>query len=79
MITVETLEKCSKLDSITLQSLLRKHYPQDRVLNSKFVGISNAREFVYSITYPYEGIPHNSGKTKVFVTYLPNGELVADY
>lgn len=76
MISVETLNKCSKLDTAALQSLLRKHYPQDRVLTSKFVGISNAQQFVYEITFPYNGIP---SKTKVFIDHFPNGELVADY
>jgi len=80
MITADTIRRCSQLDSIDLENLLRKSFPQDVVEKSQFLGISNGDQFVYRITYPD---PHLDGRgssmTKVFVWEKGNGELVAEY
>lgn len=76
MISVDTLRRCSWLDSLTLEQLLRRSYPEDSVLNSEFVGISNAGQFVYNIVYPEENAVK---RTKIFVWLNNNGELQADY
>lgn len=51
MITVDTLQRCSWLDRFTLETLLRKNYPSDRVVTSDFEGITNGGEFCYRIGY----------------------------
>lgn len=79
MITAETLRHCAYLHSLTLEGLLRKHYPEDRVLRSEFLGITNGNQFCYKIVYPDQDAKHGMATTKVFVWRAPNGELVADY
>lgn len=75
MITSETLFRCAFLGAEQLQYLIQKNYPQDQVLASELVGISNGGQFVYSIDYPEGNERH---RTKVFV-YERNDELVAEY
>lgn len=79
MITVETLRKCSFLDSITIETALRKSYPKDSVLRSEFVGITNGGQFAYNIAYPDEDAKSGMAVTKLYVWQGDDGELVADY
>lgn len=76
MITVDTLRKCSWLDTITLENLIRKHYPEDRVLSAEFVGISNGSQFVYNVSYPEED---RVRRAHLYVWQDGHGNLVADY
>ena len=76
MITVETLRKCSWLDSTTLESLIRKNYPKDRVLLAEFVGITNGGQFAYNFRYPADNEMHNG---RLYVWVNGDGKLVADY
>ena len=77
MISANTIRRCAYLDSITLESILRKSYPEDRVTRSEFLGITNGEQFCYSIVFPrYDGI---AATAKVFVWEGSGGELVADY
>lgn len=80
MITVDTLRKCSWLNSLTLESLIRKSYPEDHVLTSEFVGITNGGEFCYKIGYQDIDLA-GQGLTycKVYVRINDTGELVAEY
>jgi len=79
MITADTIRRCSNLDSITLERLLRKSYPKDLVIRSEFLGISNGDEFVYKIVYPDQYGDMGISTTKVFVWEKGNSELSADY
>jgi hypothetical protein len=76
MITVETLRKCSWLDSTTLESLIRKNHPKDRVLLAEFVGITNGGQFAYNFRYPVDNEMHNG---RLYVWINSDGKLVADY
>lgn len=80
MITVDTLRKCSWLDSITLEGLIRKSYPEDHVLTSEFVGITNGGLFCYQIGYQDPDL-NEQGLTycKVFVGIDSTGQVTADY
>lgn len=76
MITAETMTRCSYLDTITLEGVLRKSYPKDTVLSSKFTGVTNGGQFCYRISYPDDGaVKHCS----VFVWVDEEGFLQADY
>lgn len=80
MITADTLRQCSWLNTLTLESLLRKSYPEDRVITSDFVGVTNGGEFCYKIGYQDPDL-NGQGLTycKVFVRINDSGELVAEY
>lgn len=80
MITVDTLRRCSWLDRITLESLLRKNYPSDRVVTSDFVGITNGGEFCYKIGYQDPEL-NGQGLTfcKVYVTVNDKDQVEAYY
>lgn len=80
MITVDTLRKCSWLDSISLEKLIRKNYPEDHVLTSEFVGITNGGQFCYKIGYQEIDLA-GQGLTycKVFVRVSDTGEVIAEY
>ena len=79
MVTVDTLRKCSWLDSLTLEGLIRKNYPEDHVLTSEFIGITNGGQFCYKIGY--QDLDGDQGLTycKVFVRISDTGEVVAEY
>jgi len=79
VISVDTLRRCAWLSSLALEETLRKFYPEDRVLNSEFLGISNAEQFVYKIAYPSIEDPAKVATGKVYVWLDNNGNLVADY
>lgn len=79
MITAELLRKCSWLDTITLEKLLRKTYSKDSVLRSEFLGISNGNQFCYKIVYPDQDAKNGMATTKIYVWEDHNGELLADY
>lgn len=76
MITVDTLRKCAFLNTLTLEEILRRDYPEDRIVTSQFVGITNAGGFAYDCMFPGED---GLERVKVFVNITDTGELVADY
>lgn len=80
MITVDTLRRCSFLNSLTLEALLRKSYPGDRVLTSEFLGISNGGQFCYKIGYQDPDL-NGQGLTycKVYVRINSENEVEAEY
>ncbi len=79
MITVDTLRRCSFLNSLTLESLLRKSYPDDMVLSSEFLGVTNGGEFVYNIMYPDADSKTGTSLTKIFVRVNNQNEVEAEY
>lgn len=78
MITAEKIIRCAYLSSTQIEKLLRKSYPTDTVLTSKFVGITNGGDFCYTIQYPDPMVKSGLNLSKVFVN-LDNEELTADY
>jgi hypothetical protein len=80
MITADTLRRCAWLSSIELEVLLQKNYPEDQVLQSNFLGVSNGGQFCYQIGYQDPDLA-GQGLTycKVFVWQENNGEIRADY
>jgi len=79
MLAANLVWRCSCIDTITLESLLRKAYPKDSVLRSEFLGITNGNQFCYKIVYPDQDAKNGMAVTKVFVWQDGNGDLVADY
>jgi hypothetical protein len=77
MITAERIRQLSSLSAKTLEQLIRDSYPEDRIIGSEFLGITNGQQFCYSVTYPDPDYPEPQ-RTKVFVDFR-DGELVADY
>jgi len=78
MITAFKINRCANLDTITLEKALNFMYPNDRVKDSKFLGITNGGKFCYNIVY----FDENSGEdanTKLFVDLDFNDELYAEY
>jgi hypothetical protein len=80
MISAESIRKGAWIDTITLESLLRKRYANDHVIRSEFLGITNSGHFCYQIGYQDIDLA-GQGLTycKVFVSENTNGELVAEY
>lgn len=80
MISADSIRKGAWLSSMTLESLLRKSYPNDHVIRSDFLGITNSGQFCYQIGYQDIDLAEQ-GLTycKVFVYENSNGELVAAY
>lgn len=79
MITAEKIFRCAYLSSAQLEELLRVDYPQDIVLTSKFLGITNGEEFCYFITFPDDGSKSGIGNSKIFVKTDSNNNLICDY
>jgi hypothetical protein len=77
MITAERIRQLSALPTKTLERLIREEYPEDQIIGSEFLGITNGHQFCYSVTYPDPDYPEPQ-RTKVFVDYR-DGELIADY
>ena len=78
MITAEML---TTLTTFTAPALTRAiqlaGYKKDQFHTAKFVGMSNANQFVYNATYNFE---NELMPTKVFVNYDPvEGKVSADY
>jgi hypothetical protein len=79
MITVDQLRKCAYLSATQIESLIRKNYPKDTVIQSDFVGISNGNQFCYKISYPDEQSKNGLSYCKVFVYIDSDGNIIADY
>ena len=78
MITADKIRRCANLSTPELERALNFMYPEDRVLASKFLGITNGGQFCYSITYYDETIEENT-MTKLFVDTDCNNEIYAEY
>jgi len=78
MITSEQITKAGFLNTIQLEKLIQKNYPEDKFMSTKFLGITNGKEFAYKITYLNE----LEGKVEagtVFVSIDQAGKLQAEY
>ena len=78
MITAYKITKLAYLDTPTLEGALQKNYPEDKIIKSKFLGITNGKQFCYEILY-FDQEQDENCYTKVFVDLDPSEEPVADY
>jgi hypothetical protein len=78
MITDYKIKKCMYLSTSQLEKALNFMYPEDRVLQSKFLGITNGKQFCYEIGYNDEELG-GLAFTKVFVDLDCNEEVYAEY
>ena len=79
MVTAGMIQRCAYLDSLALEGLIRKNYPNDVVIRSQFMGINNQNQFVYTITYPDQLRNEHFCTARICVWENGSGELVADY
>jgi hypothetical protein len=80
MITAEKVNKLASLSTDQIEGALTTagYSKSERVLQSKFVGITNGGDFCYQFTYK----DNDSGLLsigKLFVNINATGEIVADY
>jgi len=79
MITADKIRKLAYLDSLALERALRKYYPDDQVISSQFLGITNSGQFCYNIVYPNQLTNKGTVVAKVFVDLDANDQPVAEY
>lgn len=78
MITEYKIRKLAYLNTMQVESALRKNYPKDTVKESKFLGITNGKQFCYEILYFDTDLGENAF-TKVFVDLNASEEPIAEY
>lgn len=80
MITADKLRKLAYLDTQQIESAIRKNYPEDHAITSRFIGITNGGQFCYEIGYQDIDLA-GQGLTfcKVFVNLDASEEPVAEY
>ena len=76
MIYAFEIETLAKLDTMAVESALRRNYPKDRLTFSKFVGITNGGQFAYRCKYKEDG---EESQVAVYVFRNNDGDIVADY
>jgi len=80
MITEYKIRKLAYLDTQSLEAAVQKNHPEDRFIQSKFLGITNGGQFCYQIGYQDPDL-NGQGLTycKVFVDLDTHEEPVADF
>jgi len=78
MITEYKIRKLAYLDTQSLEKAVQKNYPEDRFIQSKFLGITNGKQFCYEVLYFDLDMGENA-YTKLFVDLDTSEEPVADY
>jgi len=76
MIYASEIETLAKLDTMAVESALRRNYPQDSLTFSKFVGITNGGQFAYRCKYKEDS---EESQVAVYVFRNNDGDIVADY
>jgi hypothetical protein len=79
MITANAIRQYAYLDALTLERLIQKNYPYDKVLLSEFIGINSDKQFIYKITYRQIERGSHLSTTRIAVWENGSGEMVADY
>lgn len=74
MITADTLKTLTTFTAPALQRALGKK-AEDDFTSAKFLGLTNAGQFCYMVTYKVKG---GTDSTKVYLTYKA-GAVTADY
>lgn len=77
MITADRIRKLSYLDTQQVEQAVRKNYPKDSFVSTKFLGITNGGQFCYSAIFIDEG--NERCTTKVFVDLDANEQPVGEY
>ena len=77
MITADKIRRLAYMDTVALEAAVRKNYPKDSFISSKFLGITNGGQFCYSATWIDEG--NDRCTSKVFVELDSNDQPVAEY
>lgn len=79
MITAYKINKLGSLGTAQLtQAIQRNGYPNDTFLDSKFLGITNGKQFAYEVLY-FDTAEDQDCYTKIFVDLNDSEEAVADY
>lgn len=78
MITAERIQRLAYLSNTQLEEALSRTYPKDQVLTSRFLGITNGREFCYEIQFFDQHYGENT-RAKVFVNLDENNQPIATY
>ena len=78
MITAYKIGKLAYLDTISVEQALRRNYPRDQVISSKFLGITNGGQFAYEVLY-FDDTEGENCYTKVFVDLNESELPVAEY
>ena len=80
MITAEQLKTLTTFTAPALtRSIQLAGYKKDSFLTAEFVGMTNASQFAYNVTYKDTGFKEPQ-HTKVFLNYDPiGGKVSADY
>lgn len=78
MITDYKIKKCMFLTLDQLQSALNFMYPEDKIKEHRFLGITNAKQFCYEVKYFDEHLGEDAF-TKVFVDLDFNDVPYAEY
>lgn len=78
MITADKLKLLTNFPAFMLTTMIQQAgYKQDSFTSAKFLGITNAGQFCYSVTYIENSEECN---TKVFLTYDSVADnIIADY
>lgn len=78
MITAEKICRLAYLNTQGLEKAIRKNYPKDRFISSRFLGITNGGQFCYEALY-FDNIEGENLPTKVFVDLGADDHPVAEY
>ena len=78
MITDYKIKRCMYLSTPELEKALNSMYPEDRLISSKFLGITNGKQFCYEVLYFDDNLGENA-YTKVFVDLDYNDVPYAEY
>jgi hypothetical protein len=78
MITDYKIKKCMYLDTRALERAIQYTNPKDTIKESKFLGITNGKQFCYEILYFDQHLGEDC-YTKVFVDLDCNEEPYAEY
>ena len=78
MITAEKLRELTTYTPAALTRIVQQSgYKRDKVNEARFIGMTNANQFCYSVDYDDFGTP---SVTKLFVKFDPTtGRVTADY
>jgi hypothetical protein len=78
MITADRIRKLSYLDTQQVEQAVRKNYPKDSFVSTKFLGITNGGQFCYKVKY-FDKEMGIEQTTKVFVDLDANEQPVGEY
>lgn len=78
MITAYKIARLAHLPTEQLERAVRKNYPEDSFISSKFLGITNGGQFCYEVMY-FDVDEEGNAYTKVFVDLNESEEPVAEY